>query len=196
MKKAIKSFFLMILVIVGVMIFGIGLVILLPFDYLKYKRSAYYKKERKKYRVFAASGWHFEIYNEIIKCDLPIRFIENPDDPTLACGRFVFEDTLILPDDFSFEFDSQSGTWWYCSEDEDEHRQILSLDEYVENEIADANELTGQAICKDAVVSIDGDSVDDLEKAKAEKRFLVYEDNRAEVLKQFCETKTKKEESR
>lgn len=195
MKKAIKSFSLTILVIVGVVIFVIGLMILLPFDYLKYKRSAYYKKERKKYGLFAASSWHFEMYNEIIKYDLPIRFVANPEDPSLECGRFVFEDTLILPDVFSFEFDSQSDTWRYCSEDEDERREILSLDEYLENEIADANELTGQAICKDAVVLIDGDCVDDLEKAKAEKRFLVYEDNRAEVLKQFCETKLEKEES-
>lgn len=191
MKKAIKSFCLTVLVIVGLILFGICLVVRLPFDYLKYKRSAYYKKERKKYRLFAASSEHFEIYNEISKYDLPIRFIENPEDPSLDCGRFVFEDILILPYDFSFEFDPQSGRWNYCCEDEDERQEILSLDEYLENEMTFVNELAGQEICQYAVVLMDGSCIEDPEPVKREKRFLVYDDNRAEVLKQLCENPMK-----
>ena len=47
-KKAIKQFFLTVLAIVGLIFLGIGFAIALPFDYIKYKRSLYYKKERRK----------------------------------------------------------------------------------------------------------------------------------------------------
>ena len=189
MKKAIKAFGLSILVIVGVILFGVCLVIMLPFDYLKYKRSAYYRKERKKYRFFAASGWHFALYNEILKYDLPLRFVENPEDPDLECGWFVFEDILFLPYDFYFEFNEESRTWQYCGEDGDE--TPLTLEEYIEKEIAQVNEITGQDLCKEAVLLLDGSEFEDLENAKAEKRFLIYEDNRPEAVKQFCENVTK-----
>ena len=99
----------------------------------------------------------------------------------------MFEDILILPDDFSFEFDARSGTWSYCGECEDEQTQALSLDEYLENEIAFANELAGQRICRYAVVLMDGSCIEDPEPVKREKRFLVYDENRPEVLKQLCE---------
>lgn len=185
MKKAIKSFCLSILVIVGFILFGVCLVIMLPFDYLKYRRSAYYKKERKKYRLFAASGWQFALYNEILMHDLPIRFVENPENPDLECGWFVFEDILFLPYDFYFAFNEESRTWQYCGEDGDE--PPLTLEEYIEKEIAQVNEITGQDLCKEAVLLLDGSEFEDLENAKAEKRFLIYEDNRPEVVKQFCE---------
>ena len=187
MKKVIKNFGLSILVILGLVLLGVCLLVQLPFDYLKYKRSAYYKKERKKYRLLAGSGTHFEIYNEILKYDLPIRFIENPEDPSLECGRFVFEDILILVDGLPFEWDPQSGTWKYCTEYEEEPQELVSLEEYIEDEMAFANEMAGEVICKAAVVLLDGSGIEDPELAKREKRFLVYENNRAEVLKQFCE---------
>ena len=187
MKKAIKSFCLSILVIVGFILFGVCLVIMLPFDYLKYRRSAYYKKERKKYRLFAASGWQFALYNEILNHDLPIRFVENPENPDLECGYFVFEDILFLPYDFCFEFNAQSGTWQYCAEGEDAQTQTLTLQEWIESQIAEVNESTGQELCKEAVFLLEGSEIEDLENAKAEKRFLICEENRPEVLKQFCE---------
>ena len=94
---------------------------------------------------------------------------------------------LIIPDEFSFEFDCESGTWKFCYEQDDETRVLLSLDEYIENEIETANELAGQVICKGAILLVDGDCIDEPEKAKSEKRFLIYQDNREDVLKQFCE---------
>lgn len=187
MKKAIKSFCLSILVIVVFILFGVCLVIMLPFDYLKYRRSAYYKKERKKYRLFAASGLQFALYNEILNHDLPIRFVENPENPDLEWGYFVFEDILFLPYDFCFEFNAQSGTWQYCAEGEDAQTQTLTLQEWIESQIAEVNESTGQELCKEAVFLLEGSKIEDLENVKAEKRFLIYEENRPEVLKRFCE---------
>lgn len=136
--------------------------------------------------IFAGSGNHFEIYNDIIKSNLPIQFIENPNENSLEYGWFVFENILIIPNVFSFEFDLESKEWAYCVEDEDEKRTIMPLDEYIELEIQGANEQAGRVICNDAIVLIDADCIENVDTAKNEKRFLIYEENREEVLKQFC----------
>lgn len=191
MKKTVKQFFISVLAAVGLVMLGIGLVFFLPYDYIKYKRSAYYKKERKKYTLYAGNGPAFQLYNEIIKHGLPIRFCENPNDPSLECGWFLFGDILIIQDPFALEFDCESGTWKYHDE-EDEEQPLMSLDEVIQMEVDIANRLSGQVICQDAVVLIDRDCLDD--PMKADKRMLVYENkNQAEVLKQFCEAR--KEES-
>ena len=76
---------------------GIFFVLLLPLDYLKYKRSLFYKTEHKKYKLFAGSGCYFDFYNEIAKNHLPINYIFNPKNDALEFGWFVYEKTLLLP---------------------------------------------------------------------------------------------------
>ncbi len=187
MKKMVSKFFSGILVFFVVLVLGICPIVMLPLDYIKYKRSPYYKKERKKYKLFAGSSSYFEIYNDIIKNNLPIQFIENPNEESLDAGWFVFEDILIIPNVFSFEFDLEIQEWAYCVEDEDEKRTIMPLDEYIELEIQGTNEQAGRIICNDAIVLIAADYIENVDAAKNEKRFLIYEENREEVLKQFCE---------
>lgn len=75
-----------------------------------------------------------------------------------------------------------------CGEDH-ETQELMSLDEYIAYELEEINKLTGQMTCKDAVVLIDEYSIDDLEKAKTEERFLIYDDDLAAVVKQFCESR-------
>ena len=189
MKKAIRQFLSAVLAVAGLVLFGVLLVFMIPVDYIKYKRSLYYKKYRKKYTLFGATGVALRLYNEILKHGLPIRFYENPNNPALACGWFVLGDTLIILDAYHFEYDGETGVWkTFCQED-DESREMMSLDEYIECEIQDANSLTGQTICKDAVVLIDEYSIDDVEKAKTEPRFLVYDNDPEEIVKQLCETR-------
>ena len=188
MKKTVSKFFSSIVSFLIAILIGVWFIFILQIYYIKYKRSLYYKKEHKKYRLFAASGCNFEIYNEILKSNLPIQFIENPNENSLEYGWFVFKNILIIPNAFSFEFDSISRKWIYCCEDEEEKRIIMSLDEYIEIEIQTVNELTGQVICNDAIVLIDGNCIENIDAAKNEKRFLVYEKNREEILRQFCES--------
>ena len=189
----IGSFFGMFFAILLALIFGICVVFLLPFDYIKYKRSFYYKKERKKYKLYAATGIFFEIYNEIIKNDLPIKYIPNPNDDSLEDGWFVYNNTLIIPNCLAFEYNTVTEKWNYCCEipenDDADKSVIMSLDEYLETEIQEANELAGDTICDKAIVLIDANCIDNVEFAKKESRFLVYNDNREEVLNDFCNKK-------
>lgn len=168
----------------------ISLVVIVPLDYIKYKRSFYYKIEHKKYEFLVGWGIHFELYNEIIKNHLPIKYVFNPNDDSLECGWFVFDNTLVIPNIFSIEYDTESGEWKYCDEDiyddENEKKSIMKLDECIETEIQEANELAGEIICNKAVVLIDVSCVDNVELAKKESNFLIYDDNRVEVLENFC----------
>lgn len=187
MKKAVRNFFVLILACLGVILFAVCSIFILPFDYIKYKRSPYYKNERKKYQMFAAKGIHFKLYNEVVKNDLPLRFIPHPTEESVECGWFVLGSTLLIPSDFPFDFDAQNQQWACCCDDEDEDKCVLlSLDEYMDNELQDFSRLVGQPICTDAIVLIDKDDIENYDLAKNEKRFLIYNGNRLEVLKQFC----------
>ena len=193
MKKILSKigdFFESLFAILFTLFFGICVVFLLPLDYIKYKRSLYYKTERKKYQHYAASGINFEIYNEILKNDLPIKYINNPNDDSLECGWFVYNNTLIIPNAFSFKYNAETEKWNYCveiiEEDDTEKGIIMSLDEYIETEIEEANRLAGDNICDKAIVLIDVNCIDNAELAKRESKFLIYDDNREEVLKNFC----------
>lgn len=193
MKKLLNKiidFFGTLFGILLALIIGICLILLLPVDYFKYRRSPYYKTEHKKYRLFAGTGINFELYNEIIKNELPIKYIYNPNDESLECGWFVYDNTLIIPNVFCFEYNTESDKWNYCGEvvedDGTEKRIVMSLDEYMETEMQEVNELAGDMICDKAVVLIDVNCVENVELAKKENNFLVYDDNREEVLKSFC----------
>ena len=189
MKKIasrISEFLSSLLVVFIGIILGVFFVLMLPFDYIKYKRSLYYKTLHRKYSLFSATGTNFKLYNEILKNGLPIRYIENPTEPSPEYGYFVFKNILIIGNVFCFKYDEESGNWTYSSEDEGEERTIISLNEYIENEIEYVNKLTGETICNRAVVLIDENDVDNVLKAKNDPRFLLYDDNREEELKRFC----------
>ena len=191
----IGDFFGTLFAVLVALIFGICVVFLLPIDYIKYKRSLYYKTEHKKYKLYAASGVNFEIYNEIIKNNLPIKYIYNPNNDSLESGWFVYDNTLIIPNVFSFEYNTETKKWNYCcevvEEDDTEKRIIMSLEEYIEIEVQEANELAGDTICDKAIVLIDANCIENAEFAKSENKFLIYDDNREEVIKSFCNNNLK-----
>ena len=191
MKKAVRDSLIPIILFLGLALFGVCSLFILPFDYIKYKRSPYYKNEHKKYEWFSAQGIHFKIYNEVRENNLPLRFIPHPTVESVECGWFVLGSTLVLPGDFSFDYfdiDPESQVWaCYCDGEEDDKQILLSLDELIDNELQEFNRLVGQPVCTDAVVLIDKDYFENYDMAKNEKRFLVYEGDRLEVLRQFCE---------
>ena len=165
-KSAIKKFFSFILAILIAIIFGVCLIFILPFDYIKYKRSLYYKITKKKYTFFAASNQNFKIYNEINKHNLPISFLHHPKEKSIVYGWFVFEKTLIIVNAFNFEYDSESEKWIFSGGyDEEENRVLLSIDEYIETEIEEVNQALNDKVCDKAVILICGDDLENAENA-------------------------------
>ena len=188
MKKVFSELWTGIVAAFTAIIFGIAVLFMLPFDYIKYKRSHYYKKERKKYEPYAGSGYYFNMNNAIAKNDLPIQYFENPHNNSFTCGWFVLNNILIVLPIFPFEYDPDSQTWSCFIKDDEQKNIIMTLDEYMETAIQDANELAGQVICSDAVILIDGDYIEPVDMAKKDKRFLICEGNYETVLKAFCES--------
>ena len=193
MKKVfskIGTFFGTLFGILLALLVGICFVLLLPLDYIKYKRSLFYKNEHKKYKFFVGSGFYFEFYNEIAKNDLPIKYMFNPKNDALECGWFVFDKTLLIPD-YMVEYHSDVEKW-FCSE-YDGGRDVASipLDEYLQQEIATINELLEYNVCDKAVVLVDFNNIENIDIAKQENRFLIYDDNREEVIKTFCNNNLK-----
>jgi hypothetical protein len=185
-KSAIKKFFSFILAILIAIIFGVCLIFILPFDYIKYKISLYYKITKKKYTFFAASNQNFKIYNEINKHNLPIRFLHHPKEKSIVYGWFVFEKTLIIVNAFNFEYDSESEKWIFSGEyDEEENRILLSIDEYIETEIEEVNQALNDKVCDKAVILICDDDLENAGNAYKEERFLIYKGDMIEKLKLF-----------
>ena len=193
MKKVfskIGTFFGALFGIILALLVGICFVLLLPLDYIKYKRSLFYKNEHKKYKLFAGSGFYFEFYNEIAKNDLPITYMFNPKNDALECGWFVFDKTLLIPDSM-VEYYSDVEKW-FCSEYDGGHDVAsIPLDEYLQQEIATINELLEYTVCDKAVVLVDVNNIENIDIAKQENRFLIYDDNREEVIKTFCSNNLK-----
>ena len=193
MKKVfskIGTFFGTLFGILLALLVGICFVLLLPLDYIKYKRSLFYKNEHKKYKFFAGSGFYFEFYNEIAKNDLPIKYMFNPKNDALECGWFVFDKTLLIPDSM-VEYYSDVEKW-FCSEYDGGHDVAsIPLDEYLQQEIATINELLEYNVCDKAVVLVDVNNIENIDIAKQENRFLIYDDNREEVIKTFCNNNLK-----
>lgn len=192
MKKALNGLLEAIGTIIGTVIalfLALVLILLVPFDYIRYKRSPYYKIERRKYRLFAGNSDYFGLYNDIVKNNLPIKYIHNPKEERVVHGWFVFDRTLIISNVFSFEYNEEFDRWDYyceiCDDDGNEKTTVITLDEYISTEIEEANRLSGQNICDKAIVLIDGALFKEKERAMQEKRFLVYDD-RIDALKKFC----------
>lgn len=169
---------------------AIYLILLIPVDYIRYKRSFYYKNEKQKYSLFETTNENFKLYNEIAKYKLPIKYIKHPQDNSVASGWFAHGKTLFIMNFLDFEYDEQREMWTSWQEDYDgKNTDLMLLDELIEIEILEKNELIGGTPYENAVVWISVEALSDIERAKQEDRFLIYEKDRAEVLRCFCERK-------
>ena len=56
-------------------------------------------------------------------------------------------------------------------------------------EIDEINKLLERDVCNEAVVLAEANDIENIDKAKEEKSFLIYED-RVETLKEFCKNRT------
>lgn len=191
MKKILRTigkFFGTILGILLLVIVGIGFVLLLPFDYIRYKCSPFYKSEHKKYKLFAGSGFYFDLCNEIAKNKLPIQYITNPKNDALECGWFLLDKTLLIPDCIVEYYADVEN--WFCGEYDGGHDiSSVPLEEYLQQQIDEINGILGSEICDKAIILVDRNQIENVDLAKQEERFLLYDsyhNDRIEVVKYFC----------
>lgn len=187
-KAGITNTIVIIITLPLLILAFVYLVLLIPYDYIRYKKSFYYKNEKKKYSLFEGTNKNFKFYNEIIQYDLPIKYIKHPNDDSIASGWFAYEKTLFIMNFLDFEYDEQRKLWTCWQEDDDgKNTDLMSLDELIEIELQEKNELVDGTPYENAVVWISVEALSDIEQAKKEKRFLIYEKDRSEALRCFCE---------
>lgn len=185
-RNVLSTIALSITLIFSAVIFAIWAAISLPFDYIQYKSSPYYKAVHKKYKLFDAALPNFEIYNAILKNKLPITYYPHPDETNeLDRGMFVCEKTLIIPDTMP-NYDAEHDEWVVeLSEENDDY--VESLSEFLKKEVAAANDLLKRQICDNAVIVIDVDYLKDDDKVKDVPEIYVYEKRIDEALSKICE---------
>jgi len=179
-----------ILLFVPLVICLIVMLLYLPFDYIKYRRSALYKKEGKRYIGFIARNPSFIFYNEIVRNNLPIEFYNKPDAENWADGGFVHNGTLIVAEDwYRFTYDKNTDKWLWTvtkNQQDDEGESDFTVDSLVEMMLEDANAaLLGRTVCDKAVFLVKRKNIDNIELAKNDPRFVIYEKNIAEVVSCF-----------
>ena len=115
MKKKslkVKEIILTVIFLPIVILFLLGLLIITPFDYLKYKKSRYYKDTKEKYSWLCTSSYYIKFYDLIKKADLPIDYYRCDYVPITGYGFFVYKDMLIL-NDYEPCFDEEKNIYDY-----------------------------------------------------------------------------------
>ena len=159
--------------------------IILPFDYVKYKNSHYHKDFPHKISWWNPYHDDSEFYETIKENDLPIEYIkwsEDYDDK----GYFVYKDILFYFTDI-FGFDKEKGEWFmYCESDdgeEDDGREndayYLSVDNAKEQILQNFHNNVPGRVCNSVVVFYPEKSAKRYKKGAVEKMrelegFVVY----------------------
>ena len=142
--------------------------------------------ERKKPEVPPRGSFLFRCYKEILRNKLPIKYIANPERNGTTCGWLVFDKTLILLD-VMVQYYSDIDQWYCCEFDGGHDLAVFLIDEYIQEQIKQINKFAGMEICQDAIVLVESNQIDNLEETVLEKRFLIYDGNRIDALRTFCE---------
>ncbi len=159
----IKEIIFTILLFPVVVLFLLVMLMSTPFDYLKYKKSRYYKDTKEKYSWLCTSSYYIKFYDMIKKEKLPIDFHRCDYVPLTGYGFFVYKDILIL-NDYEPCYDEEKNIWLVEIEDE-----YIDIKIDVENALDRCNELLKSDVCKKAVVLIDNDLYEQHPNVKYEK---------------------------
>lgn len=160
--------------------------VLLPVDYVRYKRSRYYHDTGKRYTFFRGASPCCKLYNAIKAADLPIEYIECTSPETGASYEFFrYKDTLLLNDYAGIVFDNDRAMWTVEIEDE-----WVSLEKEIADVMAELRAAMGEDVCPKALVLIDRDELEEKDLPNAEQCpfLLLHDGDIAAALKTFVGT--------
>lgn len=126
--------------------------IVLPIDFIKYRKSQYYQDTQEKYSFLCGSSYWIAFYEAVKKENLPISYYRCRDGTTAGFGYFVYKDTLITNSAEPCHYDADEGVWLVEIEDE-----YIDIKSEVDSEIDGCNKFLGSEICKKAIVLVDED---------------------------------------
>ena len=180
MKKNLEKIIILILFLLFLPILILGLLIYTlvytPYDYIRYKSSAYYKDQRRRYRWLFAKSNCFKIYNSIKEHGLPIEYVEESES-NFGQGYFFYRDVLIVYDE-SLVFDDGQGSWTVSREDKGEN-EYINLSDAIQSEIVQFNSLFKDIDVNNGVILCDISEIETNGIANPDecKLLFTYRDN-------------------
>lgn len=144
-KKLIDS--ILIIVLIPILLIAVlWLLLMTPIDYIRYKRSPYYKDLRKKYTFAVCYNDTYVLYNLIKKSEIP-EIVYHPKEENDPCGYFTLFDILLIYDLSTTIYYEKKKDGFYLiapeeeasdgNENGDEDNEI-TLAEYTEHLLLDA----------------------------------------------------------
>ncbi|MBE6595877.1 MAG: hypothetical protein E7644_08780 [Ruminococcaceae bacterium] len=112
----------------------VGMVLYLPVDYIKFKRSRYQKDFPRKYSPWCGCHIDNEIYTLVQEHELPMTYVKpHVGDDYAQPGYFLYQNVLLYlcPPLDSFLFDEKKDEWLFDPgmPETDESEEIEEIDE-------------------------------------------------------------------
>ena len=181
-KEFINS---MIAILVSILLL-VFMIVSIPFDYIKYKFSLFYKNEKIPYFITWEFGARLNIYNTIYNNHLPIKYIRFSNAKNILDGCFIYKNTLIIINFEAIEYNKEEVKWYIDYEDEDANIDSISIDDFIKLELEEVNGKFDKIQCHEAVILADVACVFNYENFVLDERILIYnENNLLDVLKTF-----------
>jgi hypothetical protein len=132
MKTVLRFFGNLFGGILCVLVFSIvciGYLFYIPFDFIYYRKTPYYKDFKVKYRCFLTSGLVLNLYNRIKKDNLPIEYVKYND-----FEYFIKDNTVLLPDWENEDFEVIDGEWIFSLDDDSGDKTTKPMEEALAEE--------------------------------------------------------------
>ncbi len=139
----------------------------IPFDYIKYRSSPYFKNFKEKYSIGITGSINFMLYNAIEQLNLPVKFYKIDSGGLIAYA--IYGDIVIIGD-VVLSFDDEHGFYisGWVEEDDTERETFDTLEETAAQYLASANELAGGAACHRAVYFLKEENLPDVDDSQYE----------------------------
>lgn len=106
---------------------GIGYLLFVPFDIIRYRRMPYYKDFKTKYSFFITTSEIVRIYNRIVREQLPIEYVKKDD------FEYFVKDGQVLLCGWGYDgFEQADGEWFFVLDEECPTK--MKMKETLENE--------------------------------------------------------------
>lgn len=172
LKKCIGSVlsgFICLLLLIPLCIF---VIFYLPYEFVKYRRSAFFRDIGAKYSPFITLTENYKAYVLIEKKDLPVTFFRGRS-PEPYSGYFVYRDILLIFDEILF-WCEEADEWMLMSPQDDGLDEFVSAPFLRDVHLEEANEFFGESRCRRAVFLLDADKLEKEELGKATETDYIF----------------------
>ena len=132
MKKVLYTLGMCLCVVVGIpilLLLCVGYLLYVPFDFIRYRRTPYYKDLGAKYEFFVSSRDIVKLYNRTVREKLPIQYFNHE-----GFEYFVKDGQVLLCGWGGVSFDEGMGEWIFILGEE--KYTTMPMKEVLENEVA------------------------------------------------------------